>query len=156
MSDKILNAARSRIAKYCAYRERATKEVANKLSDLGLNSEQINLIIGELKKEGYLNDERFAKIYAGSKFRLKRWGKLKIKRELRLKEIEEEHIQSGLSEIEGQNYLETLEHLAKQKFNSLKKLNLFIRKNKVASYLVSKGYESDLVWEVVNKLSTQK
>ena len=153
MNDAELNSVRSKIARYCAYRERAIKEVVNKLESLNIDQHHIDLLIEELIEEGYLDNNRFAKIYAGSKFRLKKWGKLKIKRELRLKEINEEDIQSGLSEIEGQNYLETLQNLAEQKFNSLKKYDLFIRKNKVASYLVSKGYESDLVWEVINKLS---
>ena len=153
MNDKEINIVRSKIAKFCAYRERAIKEVAVKLRSLGLDEQQTDLLIIELQTEGFLNDTRFAKIYSGSKFRLKKWGKLKIKRELRLKEVSEEDINAGLSEIEGQTYLETMENLASTKFNSLKDKNLYIRKNKVASYLISKGYESELVWGVLNKLN---
>lgn len=153
MNEKDLNTARSKIAKFCTYRERATKEVLVKLSSLGIDGSEAEQLIGELQSEGYLNDTRFAKTYAGGKFRLKKWGKLKIKRELRLKGISEEDINTGLAEIEGQNYLETLEALAMAKFETLKAPNLYIRKNKVASYLISKGYESELVWGVLNRLN---
>lgn len=153
MDSKELDAVRAKIARYCAYRERATKEVIQKLDSFGLEEPQKTMLVSELRKEGYLDDERFAKLYSGGKFRQKKWGKLKIKRELRLKGISEETIQKGLEEIEGQTYLETLEQLALSKFKDLKETNLYIRKNKVAAFLVSKGYESELVWGVLNKLN---
>ncbi len=153
MNDATLNSIRSKLAKFCAYRERATKEVKMKLDTLGANTSQSEIIINELKEEGYLDDTRFAKAFAGGKFRSKKWGKLKIKRELKFKDISEENIQIGLQEIEGQNYLEILEQLARQKFDSIKNKSLLIKKTKVASFLISKGYESDLVWGVLNKIN---
>ncbi len=152
MNDKTLKQARSKILKFCTYRERATKEVTNKLELLELDPKSIEILVKELKEEGFLDDLRFSKIFAGSKFRLKKWGKLKIKRELRLKDIPEDYILEGLAEIEGQAYLETLENLAYQKYRTVKDANLYIKKNKVASFLVSKGYESELVWGILNKI----
>lgn len=148
-----LNIIRSKIAKFCAFRERATKEVIMRLRTYDLKEEDISIIIAEMKKEGFLDDGRFARLYAGGKFRIKKWGKLKIKRELRLKGVSDEDINAGLAEIEGQTYLETLESLAVRKFEALKEKNLYIRKNKVATYLVSKGYESELIRGVLNKLN---
>ena len=153
MNEDPLASIRPKIAKYCAYRERATKEVLVKLESLGVNSAQSDQIIDELKKEGFIDDRRFARAYAGGKFRTKKWGKLKIKRELKMRDIGEEDILSGLQEIEGQTYLEVLEQLAKQKYMVVKNDNLYIRKNKVASFLVSKGYESELVWAILNKIN---
>lgn len=153
MDSKELDTVRAKIARYCAYRERATKEVIQKLDSYGLENQEKKLLLSELTKEGYLDDERFAKLYSGGKFRLKKWGKLKIKRELRLKDIPEDVIQKGLEEIEGQAYLETLEQLALSKFGEIKEKNLYVRKSKVATFLVSKGYESELVWGVLNRLN---
>lgn len=153
MREELINKCRPKIAKYCAYRERATKEVRLKLESYGFNDDEVDFLLQELIDNDYVNDERFAKLFAGGKFRLKKWGKLKIRRELKQKEISEELIQTALSEIEGQNYIETLESLALNKFQSLDHtVNLYKKKNKVAAYLISKGYESELVWGVLNKL----
>ena len=152
MREKIIKEARLKLAKYCSYRERASKEVRDKMRAFDLENSEMEKLIQELIDDGYLDDERYARAYAGGKFRLKKWGKLKIRRELKQKEIPEDIIKIAFSEIEGQSYLETLENVARTKFDQLREENLYIKKNKVAAYLISKGYESELIWGVLNKL----
>ncbi len=153
MINQSLNSIRSKIAKFCAYRERAVKEVKDKLNSLGVEEQMARQIVEEMKKEGFVDDARFARAYAGGKFRTKKWGKHKIKRELKMRQLSDEDIQNGLMEIEGQAYLEALEQLAHQKFKSLKDKNLFQRKSKVALFLIGRGFESELVRGVLNKIS---
>ena len=152
MREEIIKEARLKISRYCSYRERARIEIHNKLMSYGLTENEIESLIDELTNEGFLDDERYAKAYAGGKFRIKKWGKLKIRRELKQKQISEDIIKIALTEIEGQSYLETLESVAKKKFELLNESNLYIKKSKVATFLVSKGYESELVWGILNKL----
>ena len=138
-------------AAFCAYQERCTSEIREKLYDWGVSSEESETIISKLIAEKYLNEERFAKIYAGSKFRTKKWGRLKIKYMLKQKGISNALISNGLKEINPEEYYEVLQTLALQKKESLKSK---YDKAKVYQFLISKGFESDLVQEAIKELAT--
>jgi regulatory protein len=141
-----------KVASYCAYQERCHNEVKAKLADLGFYGEEANEIMLQMIEQNYLNEERFAKAYAGGKFRVKKWGKLKIKRELKARAISDYCIQLGLKEIDGDLYLLTLQNLAQDKMESLKTKNPFEVKHKVYLYLATRGYESDLIADCLNAL----
>jgi regulatory protein len=136
-------------ASFCAYQERSLSEIKEKLYEWEASQEEAEEIINQLIKEKYVDEERFAKIYAGSKFRTKRWGRLKIKYMLKQKHISTALISKGLQEINAEEYYKTLKTLAIQKKDTLK--NKF-DKVKLYNYLVSKGFESDLVQEVLREL----
>lgn len=135
--------------KFCAYQERYQQEVRNKLYEMGLWKDDVENIITELIAENFLNEERFAKSFARGKFRIKQWGRVKIKVELKRKYISDYCIKSALKEINEDEYLEVLQDVV------LKKLHLKRPSIKqtyaTAQYAVSRGFESDLVWEVINK-----
>lgn len=152
MNIDLLKKAKKKMTTYCAYRERAESEARDKLVSLGLSQDEVDHLVEELQRDDFLNEARFAKSFAGGKFRMKKWGKLKIKRELKNRGISDELIDQGLEEIEGQAYLETLEELARKKFEQYKGEDLYNQKIKVARYLTVKGYESALVWGVLNRL----
>lgn len=141
-----------KIQRYCAYQERSHKEVKNKLYDYGLYSSQVDEIVSQLITDGFLNEERFAKAYAGGKFRMKKWGKLKIKNELEFLGLTKNCIQRGLKEIEPADYFKTLKALIKKKSAESKEENLFKKRDKVARFVIGKGYEPELVWEYVRDL----
>lgn len=141
-----------KLAAYCAYQERCHEEVREKLSELGVYGEEAEFIIYELIQQNYLNEERFAKAFAGGKFRIKKWGKNKIRMELKQKKVSDYCIQQGLKEIDNEAYYDTLNELGKDKFSSVKDNNPLIKANKTASYLISKGYETDLVWDIINEI----
>lgn len=142
---------KKKIYHYCAYQERSHQEVKNKLYNLGLNSENVEELISHLILEGYLNEERFAKAFAGGKFRLKSWGKLKIVKALEGKGLTKNCIHSGLKEIEDADYTKTIELLVAKKLEHLKEQNPFVKRDKLASYIIQKGFEPELVWEIVKK-----
>lgn len=144
--------ALAKIQRYCAYQERSHKEVKTKLYDYGLYSTQVDEIVSQLITDGFLNEERFAKAYAGGKFRMKKWGKLKIKNELEFLGLTKNCIQRGLKEIEATDYSKTLKALIKKKSGQSKEENLFKKRDKVARFVIGKGYEPDMVWEYVRDL----
>jgi len=144
--------ALAKIQRYCAYQERSHKEVKNKLYDYGLYSSQVDEILSQLITDGFLNEERFAKAYAGGKFRMKKWGKLKIKNELEFLGLTKNCIQRGLKEIEPTDYSKTLKALIKKKSAEIKEENLFKKRDKVARFVIGKGYEPEMVWEYVRDL----
>lgn len=142
----------TKIQSYCAYQERSHKEVKNKLYEYGLYSNQVDEIISQLITDGFLNEERFAKAYAGGKFRIKKWGRIKIKHELKALGLTKNCIQRGLNEIESAEYSKTLKNLIKKKLTESKEQNPFKKRDKVARFVIGKGYESELVWEYIRDL----
>ena len=136
---------------YCAYQERSQKEVRNKLEEWGLLQNVIEEILVKLIDADFLNEERFAITYAGGKFRIKQWGKIKIKHALKLKGVSDYCIKKALSAIDTENYLTTLSRLIQQKERILKGTNKLAKQQKIAQSILSKGYESNLIWEILNR-----
>ena len=141
-----------KILRYCAYQERSHQEVKNKLFGFGLRSAQVNELLAQLITDGFLNEERYAKAFAGGKFRMMKWGRLKIERQLKLAGLTSRCISLGLAEIGPSDYTRTMNTLIKKKWEESTGENIFKRKNKVAQFLMGKGYEPDLIWEALNEL----
>lgn len=139
-----------RAAKYCAYQERCHKEVLEKLGELGVYGNDADIILLRLIEDNYVNEERYAKAFAGGKFRVKQWGRQKIKRELKMRDISDYCIEGALKEIEEDAYLKTLKKVVQTKYKMIKAKNDIERKYKTAQYLVSRGYESNLIWDCLN------
>lgn len=138
---------------YCAYQERCHQEVKEKLYGLGLHSKDVDELIAQLIQENFLNEERFAIQYAGSKFRMKQWGRVKIKYALKQKHISEYIIKKALKLIDAEAYMQTLQKLADAKWQILRsEKNVLNRKRKMQNYLLQKGYESDLIKEAMDGL----
>jgi regulatory protein len=144
--------ALAKILRYCAYQERSHNEVKSKLYGYGLYATQVDEIISQLITDGFLNEERFAKAYAGGKFRMKKWGKLKIKNELEFLGLTKNCINRGLKEIEPADYSKTLKALIRKKSAEMNEENRFKKRDKVARFVIGKGYEPEMVWEYVKDL----
>ena len=134
--------------RFCAYQERSRFEVEKKLRKLGANSNEIIKIIQSLEEDECLNEIRFAKLFSGGKFRIKRWGKNKIRAELRMKNISNTIIQEALDSIDDEEYKKTIEHLVKKKERELTGQTTDDKRPKIVRYLLSKGFESELIWKV--------
>ncbi|MEA5424934.1 regulatory protein RecX [Arcicella lustrica] len=140
-------------ANFCAYQERTQQEVRKRLAELEVEGDEAEEMIVWLIENNYLNEERFARIFAGSKFRQKRWGRLKIRQELKMRGVSEYCLKAGMSEIEDEDYLQTLTDLLEKKAKEIKESNPLKRKQKLLSYALSKGFESDLVFDLMKNLS---
>lgn len=141
-----------KLMQFCAYRDRSHKEVEEKLSDMHMIPAAQEQIIMELMQEDFLNEERFARSFVRGKFRIKKWGRIKIRQELKFREVSSPIIKLALTEIEEEVYLQTLEELAIKKQKGIKENNPFKKKKKLADFLLQKGYEANLVYDKVNSL----
>jgi regulatory protein len=142
--------ALQKLKHYCAYQERCHSEVKEKLYSLGVWKREHDEIIASLIEEDYLNEERFAIAFAGGKWRVKQWGRVKIKYELKQKQVSDYCINKALKQINEAEYMQLLNKLAKEKYAALKNDQYIIRKKKTINYLVAKGFETALVTAVIN------
>ncbi len=139
-----------KLASFCAYQERCHAEVREKLQTFELTADEREEVIAKLIEENFLNEQRFAIAFAGGKFRVKQWGKLKIRYELQQKEVPETCIRKALAEINDELYYETLMQLAS------KKAETETNSQKIYQFLLSKGYESQLIGEVLQEMKRKK
>ena len=146
--------ALQKLRQYCAYQERSHYEVEQKLWELGQPGKVHATLIAKLIEDDYLNEERFAIQFAGGKFRMKDWGRKKILYALREKKVSEYSIKKAMKEISEEAYLKTLESLAEKKYALLKGELPALRKKKTMEYLITKGYEPDLVYRVLNRMAS--
>jgi len=140
-----------KIQSYCAIQDRCQWEVEKKMKEWGVSEIIIENILTDLILEKFVDEQRFTESFCRGKFRIKRWGKVKIKNELKIKKISNNCIDKGLLQIEKKEYMKVLKDLYIKKRDSLKDTNQFIRKGKIAKHLQQKGFESKLIWELINK-----
>ena len=146
---EILNKMQS----YCAYRDRCKYEVRQRLFEYNLPDSLNDQIIEILEKENFINEDRFALGFANGKFRIKKWGRQKIKFELLKKGVEQKLIVKAIGAIDNDEYILTLESLLEKKIKTIISMkNIQEAKFKVFRYGLAKGYESDLVGDVLNKI----
>lgn len=139
--------------RFCAYQERCSYEIKQKMRELGADEKTTEKIISSLEEDEYLNDARFAKLFTSGKFRIKRWGKNKIRAELRMKKMPDDFISSALDAIDGEEYLKTIQHLIRKKEKEVRSQKPEVRKQKIIMNLLSKGFESELIWKVLKSPS---
>jgi regulatory protein len=139
--------ALQKLQAFCAYQERCPQEVNQKLRDLGFWGEKAEKIIEKLEEDNFLNEERFAIAYARGKFRMKGWGKIRIRQELKMRQITNEWIQQALAAVDTEGgYLETLEKILTQKIAETND------PEKAAALALRRGFEPDLVWKMIKDM----
>jgi regulatory protein len=143
--------AKLKATDYCAYQERSQQQVRDKLYDYGLHQDEVEEVLSELIVEDFINEERFSKAYAGGKFRMKKWGRSKIIQGLKHHRISEYCIKQGLLEIEEEQYRSALKIILERKRETTKANNDYQLNVKVAQYALGRGYESNLVWELLKE-----
>ena len=138
---------------YCAYQDRCHQEVRQKLRELHYFGEMAEEVICELIQEKYLNEERFARSFARGKFKMKRWGKQKITRELKQRDVSAYCIKKALTEIEDEEYARVMENeLLRRDRLERKGLHPYLKRRKLADYMFQRGYESHLTWAMIDEL----
>ena len=134
---------------WCAYQERSQQEVRNKLYDFGLYPNEVEELITTLITTNFLNEERFAMAYVSGKVNIKKWGKIKIKQGLKLKKVPDKMIQKALNSIDGDKYMANLVATLEKKSAILNEKDSLKRKYKLITYLQSKGFENDLIFDAL-------
>ncbi|MBI2269943.1 MAG: RecX family transcriptional regulator [Bacteroidetes bacterium] len=144
--------ALSKAESYCAYQERCQQEVRDKLYEWGLWPEAVETIIARLINGKYLDEERFAKAFAGGKFRIKKWGRVRIKLELKRRKVSEYCIKQALKEIDEKAYVQTLKKVLGDRLKKIKQKKSIKRNYMLGQYAVSKGFEPDMVWDIIRDM----
>jgi regulatory protein len=139
-------------ASFCAYQERCRQEVREKLYTYELPGNETEEILEKLENEKFLDEQRFARAFAGGKFRLKKWGKAKIRQELKMRAIPDVYIRKALEEINGEEYISVLNSLLEKKKSSERLKNTMEDKQKLLRFALSKGYEQDLIRDEIDSL----
>ncbi len=136
---------------WCAYQERCQQEARDKLYELGLWPEAVEQVISALISENYINEERFARTFAGGKFRIKKWGRIKIKSALKQKKISDYCIKKAMQEIDGDEYLKTLKKVIETKSRQVKENNPIKKNYRLFQYAYSRGFEQDLIATIIKQ-----
>lgn len=145
-----IDVALANIQRYCAAQDRCHAEVRTKLLEHGIYGDILEEMISDLISDGFLDEERFAKSYVRGKFRIKNWGRIKIKQELKLRKVSDYSIREGLKEIDEDEYIHTLEQLFEKKSKTISYKDKYDFQKKMSTYLMGKGYEYEAIQEVLN------
>ena len=148
-----INIAIERIKNYCALQDRCQWDVLKKLREWGLQQATKDHILEIMITDKFIDEERFSNSFCRGKFKIKNWGKRKIINELKRKQISSICIKTGLKEIDEKEYNLVLEKLFYQKESSIKDKNQYVRKTKIANFLIQRGFENNLVWDKIRELS---
>jgi regulatory protein len=140
------NEIKLKIEHFCAYQDRCVFEIQTKLQDYNLSKENQNKLIDYLVAEKFLDEKRFAESFVSGKFKIKMWGRQKIKQALRLKKVDEQLIQTAIFSIDDDDYLRVVRNLIVKKWNELsREKDEWIKKSKTIRFLQSRGFESDII-----------
>jgi len=146
------NEALIKLQKYCAYQERCHQEVRNKLIEYKVYGDELEEVISDLIQENFLNEERFARTYARGKFRFKKWGRFKIKGELKRRQISAYCIKKAMTEIEDEEYMDVLYKVLEKRIGLTKGKNKYEIKQKIVNYAIRRGFETHLIWPALDEL----
>jgi regulatory protein len=141
-----------KLENYCVYQDRCHKEVEQKMREFRLIPEAKEMILLSLMQDNFLNEERFSKSFARGKFRIKNWGKQRIVRELKFRDISVYNIKTALKEIDEDEYLKTIYRIAENRNEVISEPNIYKRKKKLIDFLMRKGFENDLIFKTVNDI----
>lgn len=140
-----------KLQRYCAYQDRCHQEVRSKLIELGCYGQDLEDVMASLIEEKFLDEERFARSFARGKFRMKQWGRNRIRQELKMRHISDYCIRKAMEEINEADYLKTLREVLEKRASQIGESSDFERKGKLAQYAMSRGFESEMVWELLKE-----
>ena len=150
--DLTLKEIERKLQYYCSYQDRCHKEVIEKLKTYKIKFSDLNLIVSNLINENFLNESRFSKSFVRGKFNIKNWGKVRIQNELKKRNISTYNISLGMKEINEKDYHKKLDYIFNKKLSSLNGISCVSKKKKIISYLVYRGWETNLIYERLNQI----
>lgn len=148
----LISASLSRAMALCSGREYCIADIRSKLQLWGVGEADSGKIISTLVRENFINEKRYSQAFARDKFRYNKWGRIRIRAELKMKKIPEEIISETLSSLDENLYREILRNLLESHRKSIKSKNLYDLKGKLLRYGSSKGFESDLLYDILSGL----
>ena len=148
--------AKAKLEHYCAYQERCHHDVRYKLVSLGIRGDELEEIISHLVQEKYLDETRYAKAFSRGKLRMNAWGWQKIRLALKRKHISEYDLKQARIELANEGYRQILTTMLNKKNDRLQGLSAFDRKRKLFQYAYGRGFEADLISDVLSQMMPEK
>ena len=150
--EKIKNDAFKKMAALCSRSEQCTPDIRKKLLASGLDENEAEEILEKLKSENFIDDERYARAYAAEKFRLNKWGRVKIRYYLKAKGLDEQTMESGIASLDEEKYKAALLKTMKEKARKVKKKNRYEQMGQIIRFAQSRGYEPELIHRHMNEV----
>jgi len=135
----------------CSRREYCSYDIRSKIALWGLGDTDAEKIISILNKENFINELRYATAFVKDKFRYNKWGKIKLSAHLKTKHIQSEIIKSALDSIDNDQYIKAIEEIIYAHKKFIKAKNKYELKSKLLRYGLSKGFESSLLYDLLNE-----
>ncbi len=148
--ESIAKQAYSKMAQLCSRSEQCSSDIRKKIIAFDLDNDIVDDIIEELKAEKYLNDERYIKAYVADKFRINKWGRIKMRHYLRMKGLPEDVIKNELDEIDEEKYKTVLIKTMKTKAKTVKKKNRYEKMGQIIRFAQTRGFEPELIHRYMN------
>jgi regulatory protein len=142
----------SDMARLCSRSEQCSPEIHKKIIATGLTEDETVGILNYLKEEKYIDDERYVKAYVAEKFRINRWGRVKMKYYLRMKGLPDDIIEAGLESIDETKYRDILLKTMKEKAKKVNKKNKFEKMGQVIRYTQGRGFEPELIHRYMSEV----
>jgi regulatory protein len=142
----------AKAASLCSKGEKCSSEIRKKIMEWGLDKYDAEAVIEDLKQEKYIDDERYVKAYVRDKFRLDKWGRVKIRHFLKQKGLADQLITIGLEEIDEEKYVKLLLFTLKQKAKTIKGNNRFDKMGKIIRFAQGRGFEPEYIHRHLNEV----
>lgn len=151
MAENILfKTALNKAMAMCAAREMCLSDIRSKLHSWGVKDDDAEKILAALVRGKFIDEERYAVAFVKDKFRYNKWGKIKTGQALRMKRINDEVIRKALDSIDNVEYLDLLKRIVEKQRKTVKAKNQYDLKGKLLRHCLSKGFESHLVYDLLN------
>jgi regulatory protein len=148
--NKLYEASLSKAMMLCSQREYCTDDFRSKLRQWGVSETDIAKIINSLIKENFINEKRYAEAFVRDKFKYNKWGKVKLAAHLKAKQIPSEIVKSALDSIDNELYMKSMKEIVSSHRRSVKAKNQYDLKGKLLRFGLSKGFESNLLYDLLN------
>jgi regulatory protein len=151
MANELYNTALKRAMSLCAGREICLSDIKQKLNGWGVEDGDKQKIINRLINDKFIDERRYALAFVKDKFKYNKWGKIKLSAALRMKNIADETIREALDSIDEEIYRAALKSIITNRRKTLKSRSLYDLKGKLLRYGLSKGFESHLIYDLLNE-----
>ncbi len=144
--------ALNKAAALCSRKEYCSNDIQKKLVNWDLAEDEVAKALDWLIQEKFVDDERYAAYYVRDKFRFNGWGRIKIRYQLRGKQIASSLIDEALEQINEAEYAEKLAELLHSKKRSVKNKDTWQTKAALARFAQSRGFEPDIVFRTIDQI----
>lgn len=134
-----------RLEELCARSEHSTGEFRTKLRQWRIAPADAEEIIESLTARRFVDDSRFARAFVRDKYRFARWGRIKIRLQLRAKGVDSDTVAEALELIDSKEYSRILARQLVARMRRSPNVQDPAERQKIFRTMIAKGYEPSLI-----------